>query len=66
MVGDKEDYLAAGMTDYISKPIYFTALLSKIESYFEEEGIAPGTSLGVTPADEGPNARDPMPGWFRL
>ena len=56
MVGDKEDYLAAGMTDYISKPIDFTALLSKIESYFGERRAAAETSPAAALADEEPNA----------
>jgi signal transduction histidine kinase/CheY-like chemotaxis protein len=33
MVGDREEYLAAGMNDYISKPIDLKGLVTKIKNY---------------------------------
>lgn len=33
MVGDREEYLDAGMNDYVAKPIDFHMLLRKIEAY---------------------------------
>ncbi|WP_088344099.1 MULTISPECIES: response regulator [Rhodomicrobium] len=33
MIGDREEYLQAGMNDYIAKPIDFPLLIGKIESY---------------------------------
>jgi len=33
MVGDREEYLEAGMNDYVAKPIDFHVLLRKIENY---------------------------------
>jgi signal transduction histidine kinase/CheY-like chemotaxis protein len=37
MVGDREEYMAAGMTDYISKPIDFEVLIGKIEHYLSKK-----------------------------
>lgn len=41
MSGDKEEYLAAGLTDYISKPVDFDALLSKIKGYLDDRRRLP-------------------------
>ena len=44
MVGDREEYLAAGMNDYVAKPIDFHMLLRKIENYIsggETEEMVP-------------------------
>ncbi len=44
MVGDREEYLDAGMNDYVAKPIDFHMLLRKIEGYLsggETEEMVP-------------------------
>ncbi len=41
MSGDKEEYLAAGLNDYISKPVDSDALLSKIKGYFDDRTQRP-------------------------
>ena len=44
MVGDREEYLDAGMNDYVAKPIDFHVLLRKIETYLgdgETEEMVP-------------------------
>jgi signal transduction histidine kinase/CheY-like chemotaxis protein len=40
MAGDREEYLEAGMNDYVAKPIDFRMLLGKIESYIADRGTA--------------------------
>jgi CheY-like chemotaxis protein len=44
MVGDREEYLDAGMNDYVAKPIDFHVLLRKIADYLgdgETEEMVP-------------------------
>ena len=43
MAGDRERAIAAGCTDYHTKPIDFPKLLAQIESIIQGEGIQPAS-----------------------
>jgi signal transduction histidine kinase/CheY-like chemotaxis protein len=55
MVGDREDYLEAGMNDYIAKPIDFHLLLRKIAGFLDdgrkEEPVADEAAARKAPGD---------------
>ena len=40
MAGDREEYLEAGMNDYVAKPIDFHMLMRKIEKYIGDRDTA--------------------------
>jgi PAS domain S-box-containing protein len=39
IAGDKEKYLAQGMTDYLAKPIEFNILVNILEKYFKNDSL---------------------------
>ncbi len=51
MHGDRETYLAAGMNDYVSKPIDPKLLLDAINRWSDKPGTAVATPTDGTPAE---------------
>jgi CheY-like chemotaxis protein/HPt (histidine-containing phosphotransfer) domain-containing protein len=57
MAGERDKVLAAGMDDYLSKPLRAHALERMLERYIGDEPAAPGTLVdGTAPAGIQPNA----------
>lgn len=52
MAGDREEYMAAGMNDYVAKPIDFNVLLAKISALLP-------TKAGVDAAETDEGAQEP-------
>jgi CheY-like chemotaxis protein len=53
MPGDRESSLAAGASDYVTKPVDLDALLVRIASW-----VGPGARSGPVPGDAAGNAPD--------
>jgi signal transduction histidine kinase/ActR/RegA family two-component response regulator len=55
MAGDRESYIEAGMSDYVSKPVEMTALLEALARQCPQRGIvaaaAPTPAMAAQPAD---------------
>lgn len=57
MAGDQEEYLAAGMTDYISKPVDLRLLMEKMQIYLGEHSVSATPPETQADANAGANAK---------